>query len=134
EDESFKLDMDKVVKEGNTGTAAHAGNFTDEPNAGTYTSTGLNVSTGPNASTWIEITSNATPSMSFIPTGHVKKGARENRGGDYEDIMTGMTTIKRKAAMDVIEAVWKKLLADVTCTFNKSKGVSTDLPTNDLQV
>nr|GFC28341.1 hypothetical protein [Tanacetum cinerariifolium] len=155
---------------GEYGIATHAGNFTNEPTVGMYTFTGLNVFTGLNALTWTEITSNATLSMSFIPTGHVKEGigvgiiikrasgtlhsqvpnantiaaifgvplksiedidvlTRKIEVGDYEDVMTGMTIIERKAAMDAIEAVWKKLLADVAGTSNESKGVSTDLPT-----
>ncbi|GKC32343.1 hypothetical protein Tco_1039637 [Tanacetum coccineum] len=43
----------------------------------------------------------------------------------YEDVMTGITGVERKASMEAIEVVWKKLLADVTGTSNVPINVGT---------
>ncbi|GJZ86343.1 hypothetical protein Tco_0657953 [Tanacetum coccineum] len=55
---------------------------------------------------------------------------RNIEAGDYEHVMTKMTSVERKAIIEAIEVVWKKILADVMGTYNVSKGMSTDFPIN----
>ncbi|GJV50948.1 zinc knuckle CX2CX4HX4C containing protein [Tanacetum coccineum] len=50
---------------------------------------------------------------------------RKIEAGDYEDVMTGITSVERKAVMEAIEVVWKKLLADLTGTSNVPINVGT---------
>nr|GEX98180.1 zinc knuckle CX2CX4HX4C [Tanacetum cinerariifolium] len=49
---------------------------------------------------------------------HIDVLTRKIKAGGYEDVMSGMTSVEWKAAIEEIEVVWKKLFADMSGTTN----------------